>query len=80
MNINTVEQSLFSPYGRKYCNYFYVLMIISLIYLLLVVVSTIYLLFKNKIKPYDGFLALTLPFLMYFTNRLSYSMCMGSLQ
>lgn len=80
MNIKTVEQSLFSPYGREYCNYFYALMVISLLYLLLVIVSTIYLLFKNKLKPYDGFLGLILPFLMYFTNRLSYSMCTGSLR
>ena len=80
MNLKTVEQSLFSPYGRQYCSYFYGLMVISLLYLLLHIVTTIYLLFKNKLKPYDGFLGLFLPFLMYFTNRLSYSMCMGSLQ
>lgn len=80
MSFNTVEQSLFSPYGRQYCNYFYVLMVVSLLYLLLVIVTTIYLLFKNKINLYDGFLGMTMPFLMYFTNRLSYSMCMGSLK
>lgn len=80
MNIKKVEQSLLSPYGYEYCNYFYALMVISLIYLLLLILSTIYLLYKNKLKPYDGLLGLVLPFLMYFTNRLSYSMCVGSLK
>ena len=79
MNLQTIEKSLFSTYGREYCNYFYVLMVISLIYLGVVIVTTIYLLFKKKLKVYDGLLGLIMPFLMYFTNRLSYSMCMGSL-
>lgn len=79
MNLQTIEKSLFSTYGREYCNYFYVLMVISLIYIGLVIVTTIYLIFKKKLKVYEGLLGLTMPFLMYFTNRLSYSMCMGSL-
>ena len=36
-------------------------------------------LYKNKLSLFDGVMSLLGPFLIYFTNRLLYSMCVGAL-
>ena len=76
--------SPFSPLGREYCNYFYYVSIISFVLLVIAVISLIFTLALSKSK--DKLLLLhSIPafislLLSYFTNRLLYSMCVGSLK
>ena len=72
---------LFGPLDKGYCVYFYYLSIIFFaifaISFFLVVVN---LLSKKKSMSFTSiYLVLTQPFLMYFINRLYYSMCVRSL-
>lgn len=76
----SVEQFLFSPYGREFCNYFYFLMIFAFIFMILAVGQSIFLLFKRKIGIVGGIMNIIGPFIMYFTNRLTYSICVGAIR
>lgn len=69
----------FSPVSREYCNWFYFLTIMSFIFMVMAGFCTLSLVLKNKLEPLQGFLVFVSPFLSYFTNRLLYSMCAGSL-
>jgi len=74
------NNSFFAPYNKDYCVYFYILTIITFIFFVMSMWQSLYSLFNGKIGL--G-LAVTLPitpFLLYFTNRLMYSMCVGSLK
>jgi hypothetical protein len=74
--------SYFTPLKREYCDYFYYLSVINFIFLVYIVLAGLYTMMFDKKK--DGLftiLLVTLPsFLAYFTNRLLYSMCVGSTQ
>ena len=75
-----LNNSFFSPYSKDYCVYFYILTIITFIFFVMSMWQSLYSLFNGNIGL--G-LAVTLPitpFLLYFTNRLMYSMCVGSLK
>ena len=74
----------FSPLGKQYCNYFYYVSIISFIMLVIAVLSLVFTLVLSKSKDkmllmhsIPAFISLLLS---YFTNRLLYSMCVGSLK
>ena len=74
------NNSFLAPYSKEYCMYFYILMIITFVFFVIALWQSLYSLFQGKIGL--G-LAATLPitpFLLYFTNRLMYSMCVGSLK
>ena len=75
-----VNQSFFSPYSRDYCFYFYALMVATFVLFVLSLFQSLYLMFKGKIGPGIAVINLFTPFLLYFTNRLMYSMCVNSLQ
>lgn len=78
--------SLFSPLSVDYCMFFYYLTVLSVISLIYVIVSGLILLFtkveKGKHLVFLGNLIFSLiPLgLMYFQNRLLFSMCKSSLQ
>ena len=76
----TLEQLFFGPYSREFCNYFYFLMIITFIFFIVAVIQTGYLLFKQKIGIVDGIMAVVVPFIMYFTERLMYSICISAIR
>ena len=78
--IQTMEY-LFSPLGKRYCNYFYYLSIISFFFFVFACLTVIKNLFSKKMAMSftSIYVILTQPFLMYFINRLSYSMCVNSL-
>jgi hypothetical protein len=85
--MNLVEtQSTFmsaiSPLGREYCDYFYYLTMINLILLVYVILVALYVfIFEKKRDSLFHIVLSTLPiFISYFTNRLLYSMCVGSTQ
>jgi len=75
-------QSPFAPLGRIYCDYFFWLSVINFIVLLYILFSLLFAFFFDKKK--EGLLQIfliSLPtFIGYFTNRLLYSMCVGSTQ
>jgi len=73
-------QTPFAPLNREYCDYFFYLTVINFIILLYILLSAVYVFFFSKKS--DGFfniILVALPtFVAYFTNRLLYSMCVGS--
>tara|TARA_Y100000992_G_C21238735_1_gene479560 strand:- start:798 stop:1031 length:234 start_codon:yes stop_codon:yes gene_type:complete len=72
--------SVLAPFtGKVYCNYFYVLMIISLLLLTGTVASLVFAAF-NKFKGFSVLLLVLINnFLVYFNLRLVYSMCINSM-
>lgn len=72
----------FTPLNRKYCDYFYYLSVINFIFLVYIILAGLYtLVFDKKKDGLFNILLVTLPtFVAYFTNRLLYSMCVGSTQ
>jgi hypothetical protein len=75
-------QKTFAPLGITYCDYFFWLSIINFIFLLYIIFSLIFAFFFEKKKEglFQIFLISLPTFLGYFTNRLLYSMCVGSTQ
>ena len=67
--------TLFSPLSKEFCLYFYYLSVISFVFLLVAVYNGIALLSKRKASILTAVLGLVAPFLMYFNNRLLYTMC-----
>lgn len=74
--------SFFAPLDGSYCDYFYYLSVINFILLLYILFAALYIYFLEKKKDsLFHILLVSLPtFVGYFTNRLLYSMCVGSTQ
>lgn len=74
--------SAFAPFGGEYCDYFYYLSVLNFIILLYILLSALYVfLFEKEKKSIFNILLVSLPtFLGYFTNRLLYSICIGTTQ
>ena len=74
--------SLFGPLDRKYCDYFYVFSAMYLVVALLILVSSLMMYFSSKngkVNMAQLMLVVFTYLLMYFQNRLLYSMCYKSL-
>ena len=67
--------TLFSPLSKEYCLYFYYLSVISFVFLFVALYHGIVLLIKGKTNFIQVIIGLLAPFLLYFNNRLLYSMC-----
>lgn len=79
----TFMDTVYGPLSKEYCIYFYLLSIIGFISLFIVVISALLigLSLKKGIMFYLEMFMLCIPYaLIYFTNRLLYSMCVGSLK
>ena len=75
--------SLYGPLPVKYCMYFYIMSIIMFLSFLFLLGNVLMKLFRGKLDNSSGILQLNLLvsiFIGYFTNRLLYSMCAGSLR
>ncbi len=73
-------KTLFDPLGPEYCNFFIYVSIFSFIILIfsaLYVASTLF--NKKKIGFAQTMILLFQPLLLYFVNRLYYSMCVNSM-
>lgn len=79
MSGSTFNQTFFSPYGRDYCLYFYVLMVVAFIYLAIALFESIRLLIEGELSILQALMGMLGPFMHYFLSRLLYSMCEGSL-
>ena len=77
--MNSFEQTFLSPYSQDYCAYYFYLTIAALIFLGLAILDVFVGIYKNKLSFFDGLMSLIGPFLIYFTNRLIYSICIGAL-
>ena len=77
--MRTLTDLFFSPVGREYCNWFYFLTLSSFVFMVMAGFCTLSLVLKKKLEPMEGLIIFISPFLSYFTNRLLYSMCAGSL-
>ena len=79
---NSTMQYLFGPLSKQYCLYFYFLSIIGLVFVVLIVVSALFIGITKR-KGLDFYLAMLSGALaygiLYFQNRLLHSMCVGSI-
>ena len=74
-------QTLFGPLDKSYCNYFYYLEVMFFgifIFMIGMVIKTITT--KKSYDPMQLFLVILQPLMLYFVNRLYYSMCVSSLK
>lgn len=80
MNNTEMFNNVFSPLGKDYCNYFFYLSIINFMLLIYILLSALYVFVYDKKKDtiFQIVLVALPTFLGYFTNRLLYSMCVGS--
>ena len=79
---NSTFMSAFSPLSGEYCNYFYYLTVLNFIILLYILLSALFIFFfeKKRENLFQVILVALPTFIGYFTNRLLYSMCVGSTQ
>lgn len=72
--MNQLDNIFFSPLSKKYCVYFYFFSVLGLIGLAVCLLDVVISMFGYKSK---GLLPFCFTFaLIYFQNRLLYSMCM----
>lgn len=73
-------KDLFRPLSQKYCDYFYFLSVIFFVlFLFAVIVSVMSFFDKKSLKLTDALVLITQPLVLYFINRLYYSICVGAL-
>ena len=78
--MNSFEQTFLSPYSQEYCAYYFYLTFFALIFLVMAILDVVVGIYMNKLSFFDGIMSILGPFLIYFTNRLLYSMCVGALK
>ena len=80
--------SPFSVLSKPYCNYFYLLTIIGYIWLIISIFTSLYFLYSSLTSKgnkemskrfYISLIPMAAYFILYFQNRLLYSMCKNSL-
>jgi len=73
---------LYGPLPVKYCMYFYIMSVILFLSFLFLLGNLLLKMFRRKMDDTNMLLQLNVlisMFIAYFTNRLLYSMCAGSL-
>lgn len=80
----TIAASLFGPLGKNYCSYFYYVSAFSFLLLIMAILSFIYMVLFSKVRSsfmmINGLTTIFTLFMGYFTNRLLYTMCQGSIK
>ena len=82
MNNNLAEQ-FFGPMSKKYCDYFYFLSVFGFIMMVVLFTSGLFVgLTKRKSSDYyfSLFMSLLMYGILYFQNRLIYSICIGTMK
>lgn len=73
-------KNLFTPIGKEYCDWFYYLSVLFFLMFVVSLVVVLILIFDKKpLTGVEVFVLLTQPLILYFVNRLYYSMCISSL-
>jgi hypothetical protein len=81
MNSVNMIQLLFGPLDASYCNYFYYMSIFFFAILCFTAFNLAKKVFSGKkVAVQEMVIVLLQPFLLYFINRLYFSMCAGSLR
>lgn len=79
--MNKLLDSLLGPLGPEFCTYFYILMVVSLVVLAAALIGVVRRLLTDKKADIVTLLVLLVqPLLVYFVNRLLYTMCVGSVK
>jgi len=73
--MDSLEKTFLAPLGKEYCAFFYYFMLASLFILVATAGLAIYAVIQGKTNVFAAVLALVGPFLVYFNNRLLYSIC-----
>jgi ABC-type bacteriocin/lantibiotic exporter with double-glycine peptidase domain len=80
----SIYDTVFGPLDSDFCNIFYILMIVTFIYLILNILGMIAYMFNNKKKDskINGlfFTNIVGTAIAYFTHRTLYSMCISTLR
>tara|TARA_B100001093_G_scaffold506572_1_gene565706 strand:+ start:1406 stop:1663 length:258 start_codon:yes stop_codon:yes gene_type:complete len=74
-----IMKKLFGPLDGQWCLYFYVLAVITFVFLVMSVGNLVMCLFSKKKMNMTSVLATVQLLIAYFINRLLYSMCASSL-
>ena len=74
-----IMKKLFGPLDGQWCLYFYVLAVISFVFLVMSVGNLVMCLFSKKKMNMTSVFATVQLLIAYFINRLLYSMCASSL-
>lgn len=80
--MSQLMNTLYGSLSAKYCIYFYIMSIISFLTFVFLLGTLLIKLFSRKMENTNVLLQVNLLislFIGYFTNRLLYSMCVGSL-
>ena len=77
--MQTFNEMFFAPISREYCNWFYFLTICAFVFMIIAAIDTISAIVSGNTTVLSGILSFIGPFLLYFSNRLLYSMCASSL-
>lgn len=82
---NNLMNKVFGPLPKQYCLYFYILSIIGFSLFVCFVLYLLYTMLTSRVKKDSSFYIMGLStsasyLLIYFTYRILYSMCAGSLQ
>jgi hypothetical protein len=79
-------EGLFSPLSKEYCLWFYYLQIIGFIFLVIILLTSLFIILgadtkkKEKGKLLGGIFVMIMTYgIFYFQNRLFYSICTKSL-
>lgn len=76
----SVQDTLFSPLSREYCVYFYYTSVIAFLFFVAALVGGLYQVFSGSLNIFSLILGLLSPALLYFSNRLLYSMCVSGIK
>ena len=74
-----IMKKLFGPLDGQWCLYFYVLAVISFVFLVMSAGNLVMCLFSKKKMNMVSIFATVQLLIAYFVNRLLYSMCASSL-
>jgi hypothetical protein len=82
MSKGDFSDQLLGPISKKYCLYFYALMVFFLFFLVLSLVGVVFALFSKSGGMFPALGALSMSILygaMYLQARLFYNMCVGTM-
>lgn len=77
--MDKINEIFFSPLSKEYCVFFYLMSVIMFVLLVMSMIGVVFIILKSKKKTDYPLLfsnVLTLA-LVYFQNRLLYSMCVN---
>ena len=75
-----LERALFSPIGKEYCRYFYFTSVFAFIFFFGALVGGLYQVFTGSLSVFSFIMGVLSPGLLYFSNRLLYSMCIANMK